>query len=430
MIDSELTASILEAQAEADEVADNYEKNENLSNEDVILSVPKLLSLPKDAAIEKANEIKSKGSQLDLLLIKAESYSHFILENQKNSQLAAGIHDDEDDEGNDDDKIKDKKRVKNQSTKSPGKKAKSNITKFQQPKSLVGGTLMSYQLEGLRWLLTLYENGLSGILADEMGLGKTIQIISLVAELRQNGVNGPFLIAGPLATLMNWINEFHKWLPSCPVLLYHGSKQERAELRKKHMSLSNTKSISFPIIITSFEICLLDRIHLERYLWQYIILDEGHRIKNRNCKLVKELKQIKSVSRLLLTGTPIQNTLEELWSLLNFCSPTIFDDLDVFQSWFGFRNIGKDTQVDDIISTEQQERIVTKLHEILRPFLLRRMKKDVLIEMPPKKEIVIYCGLSPLQKVYYSLVMNGNIIIFSYFLIISSLIICLFRYST
>ncbi len=417
---SELSASILEAQKEADEVADNYENNDNLNSEDVVLTIPKLLSLPKEVAIEKANDIKSKGSQLDLLLIKAESYSHFILENQKNSQLAAGIYNDEvddDDENDNDDNMKDKKRGKNQSIKSPGKKSKSNNSKFQQPKSLVGGTLMSYQLEGLRWLLTLYENGLSGILADEMGLGKTIQIISLVAELRQNSVNGPFLIAGPLATLMNWINEFRKWLPSCPVLLYHGSKQERAELRKKHMSLSNTKNVSFPIIITSFEICLLDRAHLERYLWQYIILDEGHRIKNRNCKLVKELKQIKSVSRLLLTGTPIQNTLEELWSLLNFCSPTIFDDLDVFQSWFGFRNIGKETQVDDIISTEQQERIVTKLHEILRPFLLRRMKKDVLIEMPPKKEIVIYCGLTPLQKVYYSLVMNGNHFLLSFILI-------------
>ena len=141
---------------------------------------------------------------------------------------------------------------------------------------------------------------------DEMGLGKTIQIISLVAYLRQVRTSGTFLIAGPLATLPNWIKEFKKWLPSCPVLLYHGSKQERSELRAKHLPVHAQREISFPVVVTSFEICMIDRAYLERYDWQYIILDEGHRIKNRNCRLVRELKQIRSTSRLLLTGTPIQ----------------------------------------------------------------------------------------------------------------------------
>jgi ATP-dependent DNA helicase len=242
-----------------------------------------------------------------------------------------------------------------------------------------------------------------------MGLGKTIQIISLIAYLRCCETPGPFIIAGPLATLPNWINEFRKWLPSCPVILYHGSKQEREEIRKQQLPLSEEKRMSFPVVITSFEILMIDRPHLERYTWQYLILDEGHRIKNRNCRLVRELKSIRSVSRLLLTGTPIQNTLEELWSLLNFCSPNIFDNLEVFQSWFGFRNIGKDTQVEDIIGTEQQERVVTKLHEILRPFLLRRMKKDVLMTMPPKREIVVYCGMSSLQREYYAQVQQNRL---------------------
>ena len=195
-----------------------------------------------------------------------------------------------------------------------------------------------------------------------------------------------------------------QWLPSCPVLLYHGSKDERQRLFKDKMKVDDQNKMSFPIVITSFEICLIDRSYLERFVWQYIILDEGHRIKNRNCKLVRELKLIPSVSRLLLTGTPIQNTLEELWSLLNFCSPMIFDDLNVFQSWFGFKNIGKDTQVDDIISTEKQQSIVSKLHEILRPFLLRRLKKDVLLRMPPKKEFIVYCGLTSVQQEYYAMV--------------------------
>ena len=246
---------------------------------------------------------------------------------------------------------------------------------------------MPYQLEGVQWLLSLWENGLSGILADEMGLGKTIQIIGLIAQLRVTNTAGPFLIAGPLATLPNWINEFRKWLPSCPVVLYHGSKAEREDIRRKRMQPSAAKDISFPIVVTSFEICMIDRPALERYTWQYIILDEGHRIKNRNCKLVKELKSLRSVSRLLLTGTPIQNTLEELWALLNFCSPAIFDDLEVFQSWFGFRNIGRDTQADEIIDTEQRQRVVTKLHGILRPFLLRRLK--VFISLPSVKTVLM-----------------------------------------
>jgi ATP-dependent DNA helicase len=191
--------------------------------------------------------------------------------------------------------------------------------------------------------------------------------------------------------------------------MYHGNKSEREEIRQKHMPVSKSKDLSFPIVVTSFEICIIDRSHLQRFNWQYLILDEGHRIKNRNCRLVRELKQIPSISRLLLSGTPIQNTLEELWSLLNFCAPMIFDDLRVFQAWFGFRNIGTETSVEDIIGNEQQDRIVTKLHEILRPFLLRRLKRDVMIKIPPKVEVVVYCHMSSLQRDYYVHVLQGTI---------------------
>lgn len=269
---------------------------------------------------------------------------------------------------------------------------------------------MPHQLEGLQWLLSLWENGLNGILADEMGLGKTIQIIALIAHLREHNTAGPYLIAGPLATLGNWIKEFHKWLPSCPVILYHGTKDERAEIRRKMMPINQQKSLDFPIVITSFELCIADRNFLEKYGWQYIILDEGHRIKNRNCRLIRDLKTFQSTSRLLLTGTPIQNSLEELWSLLNFCSPMIFDDLNVFKSWFGFKNIGSETRIEDILDEELRDQIVTKLHDILRPFVLRRMKKDTLKDqVTEKKEIVIYCAMSSLQKEYYERVTDGTI---------------------
>eukprot|EP01038_Epipyxis_sp_PR26KG_P011065 gene11065-14851_t len=375
-------------------------------------------------------------NELDALLLKAESYSSFLLQNQVRSSFnrppLATIAD-----GNTLQESPDSKKRKSTPISASKSNKKATTTKktanndkkenieshsaskidplskvdsnlFVQPHNLSGGVLLNYQLDGLQWLISLWENGLNGILADEMGLGKTIQIIALIAHLRLTNTSGPYLIVGPLATLPNWLKEFKKWLPSCPVVLYHGDKNEREDLRKQYLS-GDSKNLSFPVVITSFEMAIADRSSLCRHTWQYLILDEGHRIKNRNCKLLKELKQLNSVSRLLLSGTPIQNSLEELWSLLNFCSPLIFDDLDVFKSRFDFKNIGKDTKIEDIIGTEQKDKIVSKLHEILRPFVLRRLKKDVLLAMPPKREIVVYCGMTELQQEYYQCVENDEI---------------------
>mmetsp|Transcript_15154 Transcript_15154/g.46849 ORF Transcript_15154/g.46849 Transcript_15154/m.46849 type:complete len:589 (-) Transcript_15154:74-1840(-) len=279
-----------------------------------------------------------------------------------------------------------------------------------QPEAMTGGTLKGYQVEGLRWLATLFENGLSGILADEMGLGKTIQVIALVAHVREKRVKGPICIAAPLATLPNWMNEFKKWTPTISALLYHGSKQHRADLRRTAMQHSQQMDEEFPVIVTSYEMCILDRAALSHFKFKYLVIDEGQRVKNRDCRLVRELKKLNTENRLLLSGTPIQNTLEELWSLLNFVNPQIFDDLQVFQSWFGFRNIGKETQVDDIIDDESKDRIVTKLHEILRPFLLRRVKSDVLKGvLPPKQEIVLYAPMTGLQRTYESLILEHKL---------------------
>ena len=434
--DSLLTAKVLAAQKEADEIADKLDDEaaeegvvEKGAMESILLA-PKLLSLPQTEVVSKIQDMKHRGAQLDLLLLKAESYSHYISSNQKLTRMDTAGEGAVFSQGAGAGGSKKRRgQAGGVGTKSAKKKKRGGIAEgvaaaagspapenpeegtvlFKQPHNLVGGTLLPYQLEGVQWLLSLYENGLSGILADEMGLGKTIQIIGLVAQLRLLKTPGPFLIAGPLATLPNWINEFKKWLPDCPVLLYHGPKEERKEMRVSKMPVDGAKGMTFPVVITSFEICMIDRPHLEKYPWQYIILDEGHRIKNRNCKLVKELKSLPSTSRLLLTGTPIQNTLEELWSLLNFCSPAIFDDLEVFESWFGFRNIGRETQVDEVIDTEQRQKVVTKLHAILRPFLLRRLKRDVLLTVPPKREIVVYCGMSSIQKEYYAHVQKNTL---------------------
>lgn len=245
-----------------------------------------------------------------------------------------------------------------------------------------------------------------------MGLGKTIQVIGLIAHLLTQGVSGPFLVVAPLATLPNWVREFEKWLPSQPVVRYHGTGPDRDAMMKGPLNPKERRSNKYPFIVTSFETAIRDQNRLAKLCpFSYVIVDEGHRLKNHRCMLIRSLKQLKASNRLLLTGTPIQNTLDELWSLLNFVNPQIFDDLSVFQSWFGFKDIGQKghgaTDEDAIIQEQVKNQTVTKLHSILRPFLLRRVKIDVLSEMPPKKEIVVYSGMSRLQLGYADLIEKG-----------------------
>jgi ATP-dependent DNA helicase len=284
---------------------------------------------------------------------------------------------------------------------------------FIQPKLLAKEcVLKDYQLEGVRWLTSLFENGVSGILADEMGLGKTIQVIAMVAHLRSMQVPGPYLIVAPLATLPNWIREFNKWLPSLNVIRYHGTGPEREAMLAKDLNPKNKRNHDFPAIVTSYEVAIKDEKKLNKIgEYTYLVVDEGQRLKNHRCTLIQSLKRIRAANRLLLSGTPIQNNLDELWSLLNFVNPAIFDDLSVFQSWFGFRDIGqkdrRGTKEEDILLEQRKNQTVTKLHEILRPFLLRRIKRDVLTDLPPKKEVVVYAGMSKLQSGYADLIEKG-----------------------
>ena len=178
------------------------------------------------------------------------------------------------------------------------------------------------------------------------------------------------------------------------------------------LTKKESKKENFPVVITSYEVAIRDEKRLNKIgEYTYLVVDEGQRLKNHRCTLIGSLKRIKSANRLLLSGTPIQNNLDELWSLLNFVNPTIFDDLSIFQSWFGFRNIGQKTQgattEDDVVMAERQDQTVTKLHNILRPFLLRRIKRDVLMDLPPKKEIVVYTGMSKLQDGYAKMIDQG-----------------------
>lgn len=277
-----------------------------------------------------------------------------------------------------------------------------------QPKLVSGGKMRDYQLEGLTWLTCLYQIGLNGILADEMGLGKTIQLISFLAFLRENGTNGPFLILGPLSTVNNWVREFGFWTPKIPVVMYHGSPQVRGEIRRKQLK-GDAKGVKFPVVCTSYEISMRDKKYLAAIPWKFIVVDEGHRLKNFNCKLVRELKQYPSESRLILTGTPLQNNLSELWSLLNFLLPEAFSDLEHFESMFDFSDVQEKDGHKQFISRDKQKGIIASLHAILKPFLLRRVKNDVETNLPKKREYILYAPLTPVQKDLYRKIKDNDI---------------------
>jgi ATP-dependent DNA helicase len=282
----------------------------------------------------------------------------------------------------------------------------TDLKSARQPKLVIGGTMRSYQLEGLEWMVSLYNNGINGILADEMGLGKTIQTIAMLAHLWENKSYGPFLIAAPLSTTSNWVAEFEKWTPTLPVMLYHGDKKERERLRKTR--LRNPGTADFPIMVTSYEICMNDRKYLTSFGWQFIIIDEGHRIKNLDCRLIRELQQFQSANRLLITGTPLQNNLTELWSLLHFLLPTVFDKLSTFESWFDFSGLKDKSSYEQLLSEERQQYLVKSLHAVLKPFLLRRVKTDVESLMPKKREYVLYAPLTAMQRELYQAILDGT----------------------
>ncbi|CAL4063884.1 unnamed protein product, partial [Meganyctiphanes norvegica] len=286
------------------------------------------------------------------------------------------------------------------------------INTEEQPELFEGGTLRQYQLEGFSWLKVMFENGVNGILADEMGLGKTVQCIALVCHLVSMGVPGPFLVVAPLSTLPNWVSEFERFAPKIPCMLYHGSEEMRMSM---HPKISKTSLVLgcpvpvFPVIITSYEVVVRDMKFLSRNQWRYIVVDEGHRLKNHKCRLTQCLKQYHTTNRLLMTGTPLQNDLSELWSLLNFLLPEIFDSLDVFESWFDVTDMMQEGAQLKIIKQERETQVISTLHKILSPFLLRRVKADIDLDLPGKKELLVYTPMTDLQVELYKMTINRDL---------------------
>ena len=280
----------------------------------------------------------------------------------------------------------------------------------RQPSMLVGGDLKEYQLAGLQWMVSLYNNQLNGILADEMGLGKTIQTIALISYLIEVKRNmGPYLIVVPLSTLSNWTNEFRKWAPTVLLVRYKGLPEVRRKLYKEQV-----ESGAFNVLLTTYEYVMKDRAALRRLQWQYIIVDEGHRMKNANSKFAQTLGTMyQSRNRLLLTGTPLQNDLAELWALLNFLLPSIFNSMDTFDQWFNkpFASFGASAEAHDeveVLSQEERMLILARLHELLRPFMMRRVKSSVMDQLPDKVTKVLRCDLSAWQRILYRQIQSSG----------------------
>ncbi|KAJ0987238.1 hypothetical protein J5N97_005594 [Dioscorea zingiberensis] len=267
-----------------------------------------------------------------------------------------------------------------------------------QPTFLRGGKLREYQMNGLRWLVSLYNNHLNGILADEMGLGKTVQVIALICYLMETkNDRGPFLVVVPSSVLPGWESEISFWAPGISKISYAGPPEERRRLFKERIVQQK-----FNVLLTTYEYLMNkhDRPKLSKIHWHYIIIDEGHRIKNASCKLNADLRHYQSSHRLLLTGTPLQNNLEELWALLNFLLPNIFNSSEDFSQWFNkpFESNGDNSPDEALLTEEENLLIINRLHQVLRPFVLRRLKHKVEHELPEKIERLIRCEASAYQK--------------------------------
>ncbi|KAG8372974.1 hypothetical protein BUALT_Bualt12G0122800 [Buddleja alternifolia] len=340
----------------------------------------------QNAAIDADMNKRGKG-RLNYLLQQTEIFSHFAKGDQSTSQKKAkgrGRHASKvTEEEEDEEYLKEEE---------DGLSGTGNTRLVAQP-SCIHGKMRDYQLAGLNWLIRLYENGINGILADEMGLGKTLQTISLLGYLHEfRGITGPHMVVAPKSTLGNWMNEIKRFCPILRAIKFLGNPDERNYIRDELLVAGK-----FDVCVTSFEMAIKEKTALRRFSWRYIIIDEAHRIKNENSLLSKTMRLYNTNYRLLITGTPLQNNLHELWSLLNFLLPEIFSSAEAFDEWF------------QISGENDQQEVVQQLHKVLRPFLLRRLKSDVEKGLPPKKETILKVGMSQMQKQYYKALLQKDL---------------------
>jgi SWI/SNF-related matrix-associated actin-dependent regulator of chromatin subfamily A member 5 len=338
----------------------------------------------------------------------------------------------------------------------------AETTRLSVQPANITGAMRPYQIEGLNFMIGLFERGINGILADEMGLGKTLQTISLLAFLRQfKNITGPHIVIVPKSTLGNWMNEIGRWCPDIRAVRFHGNAEERKRIADEHIVIGK-----FDVVCTTYETVSQEKNLLTKIHWRYLIIDEAHRIKNENSLLAQVVRLFVTQNRLLITGTPLQNNLHELWALLNFLLPDVFSSAEDFENWFSSVEAlpdatseraspaaattsaapmrGEGANDDEIMATvdatvpfsdavgadvasgpskadakdaneakkvkeEAKGEIVKQLHAILRPFLIRRLKAEVEHSLPPKKETVLFTKLSSMQLELYKNLLKKDI---------------------
>ncbi|KAL6615310.1 hypothetical protein ACP70R_037580 [Stipagrostis hirtigluma subsp. patula] len=339
----------------------------------------------QNAAIDADMNNKGKG-RLKYLLQQTEIFAHFAKGSQSKEKKPRG-------RGRHASKMTEEEEDEEYLKEEEDALAGTGGTRLLSQPSCIKGKMRDYQLAGLNWLIRLYENGINGILADEMGLGKTLQTISLLGYLHEfRGITGPHMVVAPKSTLGNWIKEIQRFCPILRAVKFLGNPEERNHIRDNLLQPGK-----FDVCVTSFEMAIKEKTALRRFSWRYIIIDEAHRIKNENSLLSKTMRLYNTNYRLLITGTPLQNNLHELWSLLNFLLPEIFSSAETFDEWF------------QISGENDQQEVVQQLHRVLRPFLLRRLKSDVEKGLPPKKETILKVGMSQMQKQYYRALLQKDL---------------------
>ncbi|GFS19373.1 chromatin-remodeling complex ATPase chain Iswi, partial [Elysia marginata] len=356
MSDSEHESHADEQMKQDDELEDSPPAPASQSGPSVLLKTPPKAG--KDDAYEEKLE-KDRSNRFGFLLQQTELHRHRRTEEEEDEELL-----------------------------SEAKKSGNVLLRFESsPSYIKAGEMRDYQIRGLNWMISLYENGINGILADEMGLGKTLQTISLLGYMKHyRGIASPHLVICPKSTLANWESEFTRWCPTIRAVCLIGDQEKRAAFIRDILVPGE-----WDVCITSYEMCIREKSVMKKFNWRYICIDEAHRIKNEKSKLSEIVREFKSTNRLLLTGTPLQNNLHELWALLNFLLP------DDFDAWFTANKCFGDNE------------LVSRLHEVLRPFLLRRIKSDVEKRLLPKKETKVFIGLSKMQRELYTKILMKDI---------------------
>lgn len=244
-----------------------------------------------------------------------------------------------------------------------------------------------------------------------------MQVLALIAYLMENEKNrGPHIIIVPNAVVINWKNEIKRWLgDDIKALIYVGNQDER-----KNLWSNDVTDVRFNILVTSYEFVMRDRARLSRIQWRYLVIDEAQRMKDRQSRLSQDLDRFSAERRLLLTGTPLQNDIMELWSLLNLLLPGVFDSSNQFASWFasaydtpssggGKKSTGEAEDSssnpkanDEFLEQEKKVIVISRLHQIMEPFMLRRMVEDVESKLPPKVSFTLHTPMSALQSAVYN----------------------------